>query len=226
MKKFICIIVSAVLSVLVVAGCGNNEKTEKSETESNTQSSSQSQTSSSVQSNIEINSESSEKVSESVSENSDISIVSEDISQESSLPEGVTKTSTGSLKYTNSVLSLSVTFPSEFCIIDKSYTPVYGIYLQNIDGTATLQLESVEDKNVTANDLADYFKSEFPESEVYITDTKDIVCKRTSTDRNGNELMIFMKVRIKNGGYNDAALYCRTSDSKKFETLFSKINFS
>lgn len=216
MKKFICIIASLLLCTIAVSGCGNSqtEKNESSVTGGNNETSA-------VQSLI------SSEISDS---STDISVQSsepdEQSSEEISLPVGVSQTPTGNLKYTNSVLSLSVTFPSEFCMTDTAYTPPYGIYLKNSDGTATLQLESVEDKNVTVEDFAESLRKEAPDGEVYITDAKDIICKRTMTDRSGNELMIFIKVRVKNGGYNDATLYCKVDEKEKYEKLFNKINFS
>ena len=216
MKKFICIIASLMLCTAAISGCGSSqtETNESSVTNKNS-------TASTLQSSVS---------SETTDNSTEISIQSseqdEQNSEEISLPDGVSKTPTGNLQYKNSVLSLSVTFPSEFCITDTAYTPPYGIYLKNSDGTATLQLESVEDKNVTVEDFAESLRKQAPDGEVYITDAKDIICKRTTTDRSGNELMIFIKVRVKNGGYNNAALYCKVDERAKYETLFNKINFS
>lgn len=216
MKKFICIIASLLLCTAAISGCGNTqtETNESSVTSGNKETSA-------VQSYVS---------SDTNDSSTDIpvqsSIPEEQSSEEISLPDGVSKTPTGNLQYKNSVLSLSVTFPSEFCITDTAYTPPYGIYLKNSDGTATLQLESVEDKNVTVEDFAESLKKQAPDGEVYITDAKDIICKRTTTDRSGSELMIFIKVRVKNGGYNDATLYCKADERAKYEKLFNKINFS
>lgn len=217
MKTFICIIASLLLCTIALSGCGGSQ-TEKNE--------------SSVTGgeNSEISALQSLISSEISDSSTDISVQNsepeEQSSEEVSLPAGVTQTPTGNLQYTNSVLSLSVTFPSEFCMTDTAYTPPYGIYLKNSDGTATLQLESVEDKNVTVEDFAESLKNEAPDGEVYITDAKDIICKRTMTDRSDNELMIFIKVRVKNGGYNNATLYCKVDEREKYEKLFNKINFS
>lgn len=216
MKKFICIISALILCTASLTGCGNSqaEKNESSVTGNDE---------SSVVQNL---------ISSEISESStDISssIVSEDeepSEEEMSLPEGVTKTPSGNLQYKNSVLSLSVTFPSEFCMLETSYTPPYGIYLKNLDGTATLQLESTVEKNVTVEDFAESLKKQDPDSEVYITDAKDVICKRKSVDRSGNDVAILMKIRIKNGGYNDAVIYCKPEEKEKYEKLFKKINFS
>ena len=216
MKKFICIIASLLLCTAAISGCSGSQA-ETSETSATDNSNTASVAQSSVISEISDSSTESSTESSTAEENS---------TNEISLPVGVSETPTGNLKYTNSVLSLSVTFPSEFCILDTSYTPPYGIYLQNIDGTATLQLESVEDKNVTVEDFAQSLQETAPDGEVYITDSKDIICKRTTTDRSGNELMIFIKVRVKNGGYNDATLYCMADERAKYEPLFNRINFS
>lgn len=63
----------------------------------------------------------------------------------SGLPDGLKRASDTKLTFTSSVLSLSATFSDEFCVLNRDYTPKYGIYLQNKQGTATLLAESVED---------------------------------------------------------------------------------
>ncbi|MDD6488306.1 MAG: hypothetical protein PUG48_00610 [Clostridia bacterium] len=221
MKKFICIIASMILCTAAISGCGNSQTKTNESSVTTSKNSETSTVQSSVQSETN---ESSTDISVQSSEADEQS--SEEIPEEISLPDGVIQTPTGNLQYKNSVLSLSVTFPSEFCMTDTAYTPPYGIYLKNTDGTATLQLESVEDKNVTVEDFAESLKNEASDGEVYITDAKDIVCKRTIIDRSNNEVMIFMKVRVKNGGYNEAVLYCKPDEREKYEKLFSKINFS
>ncbi len=216
MKKFICIISALILSTTVFVGCKNkvSESSEISESSVITQNSQKQEPSSG---DVSIQQES---IIESSAEYSEESI-------EVSLPEGITRTSGGSkLKYTNSVLSLSVTFPSEFCILNNDYKPIYGIYLQNTDGTATLLMESVEDTTTTASDLADVLKEKYPDTEIYITDYRDVVCKRTYTDRAGNEVMSFLKVKPKTGGYNEILLTCSLDEKDKFEAVFNQINFS
>lgn len=219
MKKFICIIASVILSMVVV-GCNNGSTEGSSQTEniSDIQSSTQQSVENDTQPSEESSSQAQESSDEILQDNDESSIV---------LPEGVTEDINGNkLKYTNSVLSLSVTFPSDFCILNNDYTPVYGIYLQNTEGTATLILESVEDTTTNPTDLAAALSDMYPDTEVYITDYRDVVCKRTYTDRNGNEVMSFLKVRTKTGGYNEILLTFSADQKDEFEAIFNQINFS
>lgn len=218
MKKFVCIISSILLSMTALSGCnrGNTETSSPSQSSVQIQENS---TQSSVSENTEISvsvQESSEELQESSEEPTESSLP---------VPEGVTE-SGSKLRYTNSVLSLSVTFPREFCIINGDYTPLYGIYLRNIDGTATLLMESVEDTTTAPSDLADYLSEKYPDSEVYITDYREIVCKRQATDRAGNEVISFVKIKTKDGGYNEILLTCSIEDKEKFEPIFNQIAFS
>lgn len=199
MKRVIFILTALILS-LFFSACANSSQPETSSQDSV------------LRSHDEILESSAEELSE--------------ISEQSQLPAMLTRNSNGSLKYKNDFLSMSVSFPADFCIVDESYTPVNGIYLRNIEGTATLQLESVEDNDVSPNDLADYLREKYEGSVVYVTDTKDVVCKNTVTDRKGNRVVSYLKIRTKKGGYNEAILYFHEENQEKFENLFNQIIFN
>ena len=134
--------------------------------------------------------------------------------------------SASKLRYTSSVLSLSATFPDEFCILNTDYIPKYGIYLQNTDGTATLLAESVEDTTLTYRQMSEYLKSRYPDARVYTTDQKDVVCRMTTTDQSGNEIYVFQRIKMKNGGYNEIALCCRPEDISKYERSFNETSLA
>ena len=142
------------------------------------------------------------------------------------LPVGVSRASKGKLKYTSSVLSLNAVFPEEFCILNTDYIPKYGIYLQNAEGTATLLAESVEDTTLTYRQMSEYLKSRYPDARVYTTDRKDVICKMTTTDQSGNEIYVFQRIKVKNGGYNEIALCCRPEESAKYEKAFNETSLS
>lgn len=221
MKKFVCIIASVILSTAALYGCSG-------ENSSDSENSVQKSDVAVIQSSVSDISETdiSEQQISSESKNENLSDVSQEESENSFvLPDGVTE-SGNKLKYTNSVLSLSVTFPKEFCILDQDYTPQYGIYLQNTDGTATLLVESVIDTTTAVNDLAAVLEEKYPDSEIYITDYREIVCKRESVDRAGNEVISFLKVKTKDGGYNEILLTCSVNDKDEFESIFNQIKFS
>lgn len=143
-----------------------------------------------------------------------------------SFPTGVSTYSKGKLRYTNSVLSLSVIFPDDFFIENKDFKPDFGVYLQNDTGTATLLLQSVTDNTVTHKDMFDYLKQLYPDAQIYITDSKEIVCKRSCTDNSGNLIFTLQKIKTKSGGYNQIVLSCRSSEKDVYEKVFGKINFS
>lgn len=151
----------------------------------------------------------------------------QEISEEDEVqyPVGVAPYSNGKLRFTTSVLSLSVVFPEEFCVLNTDYYPSYGIYLQNVDETATLLLESVVDKTLTYRQMADYLQHQYPTARVSTTDTKDVVCRMTMTDPDGHALYVQQKIRVRSGGYNAAVLCCRAEDRTQYERLFNEITF-
>lgn len=150
---------------------------------------------------------------------------SEEVSETIQYPVGVSRYGKGKLKFTTSVLSLSVVFPEEFCLLNTDYYPSYGIYLKNTDETATLLLESVVDRDMTYRQMADYLKRQYPSAKVSTTDSKEVICKLTMTDEDGHELYIQQKIRVRSGGYHAAVLCCRAEDRTKYERLFNEITF-
>ena len=147
------------------------------------------------------------------------------VSEEIQLPVGVSRYGKGKLRFTTSVLSLSVVFPEEFYLLNTDYYPSYGIYLRNREGTATLLTESVVDKTLTYRQMASYLKEQYPEAKVYTTDSKEVVCKLFMTDEDGHELYIQQKIRVQSGGYNAAVLCCRAEDKAAYEKVFNEISF-
>ncbi len=142
------------------------------------------------------------------------------------LPEGVRTTAQGKLRFSTSVLSLNVTFPDEFCIQNKDYLPKYGIYLQNMAGTATLLLESVEDKTMTSKQMSDYLKQKYPDASIFTNDKRDIIFKLNTMDSSGSPYCLMQKIRMKSGGYNQILLCCRPSEKSAYAKIFNEINFS
>lgn len=142
------------------------------------------------------------------------------------LPAGVSRAGKGKLNFTSSVLTLNITFPQEFCVLNNDYAPLYGIYLQNREGTATLLLSSVEDNTLTYHEMMDYLKKQFPSAKVYTTDKKEVVCKLDTTDTNGNNISVLQKFRMKKGGYHQVALCCRQNDKAKYEKVLNEVVFS
>lgn len=214
MKKFAFVFLILFSSIILLSACSNSH---------NENSTSQ------VQNDISQNSvpqksiiESSIFIPESINESSET-----EVSENSAvLPVGLTKSGKNKLKYTSSVLSLSVTFPNDFCIVNNDYTPSYGIYLQHKEGTATLLIESVEDTTYSQNEFANLLSEKYPDSDIYIDDYRCVICKRTYNDLSGNKITSFLKIKNKNGGYNEILLTCSSSDSSKFETVFNQITFS
>lgn len=143
----------------------------------------------------------------------------------SDMPAGMSK-SGNYYTYRNSVLSLSVKFPDTFCVIDEDYQPDYGIYLQNDEGTATLLLQSVTDHHLNHKEMAAYLKEHYPDAEVYISDNREVICKLSTSDINGNSIMMFQKIKLQSGGYNEIVLCCREEEKSIYSNVFKKISFA
>ncbi len=166
------------------------------------------------------------EITQQPSETSSAEEVPDDVPEEEmQLPIGVARASKGKLRFTTSVLSLSLIFPEEFCVLNTDYYPSYGVYLQNKEGTATLLTESVVDKTLTYRQMAAYLREKYPTAKVYTNDTKDVVCKLSMTDEDGHELYVQQKIRVQSGGYNAAVLCCRIEDKDHFEKVFNGIYF-
>ncbi len=244
MKKREILIIAALAAALAVSVCGCSGKGSKNG------SSSQSETSSYDRSDTSAGSQDEEPVQKpsAVSrpeappepQDSDKSPEPSDSSAESSadaseashqtapaeLPPGLTRVSKGKLQFTSSVLSLNAVFPDQFCVIDTDYIPQYGIYLQNADGTATLLAESIEDTTLTYRQMSEYLKNRYPEAKVYTSDRKDVICKMTTTDQSGNEIFVFQRIKVKNGGYNELTLCCRPEERSKYERVFNETSLT
>lgn len=155
------------------------------------------------------------------------SLSSEPSSQaEPTLPGGVVKASSGKLRYTTSVLSLSAVFPDEFYVEAADYKPPYGIYLQNDTGTATLLIEAVNDSNMTYRQLKDYLSEQYPEADIRITDKKEVTCQRKMTDKSGKSFVVLQKFHLVRNGYHLAAICCRPSDKTIYYGALLDVAFS
>ena len=146
--------------------------------------------------------------------------------EENSLPEHITEEKKGYLKFTDSTGKVSATFPDTFSLLCTEYSPTDGIYLQNSDGTATLQIEAIKSEGVNRDSLVDYLKENYPDAEIYVNDSKNIIFKSTVTDTSGNKSVCFMKAVITGSGYNEAVLYCKEGEESKYESLFNRISIS
>ena len=107
-----------IASTLILCSCSGAKKTEESQFSFN---------GSARVPSVSFNSEHSSKPepdskpdSEQSSESS-IQSSAEESEVPSELPEGLTKASRGKLRFTTSVLSLSVTFSDEFCVLNEDY---------------------------------------------------------------------------------------------------------
>ncbi len=222
MKKSIALTVFFAAAAISFCACGNNS--------GNTQESSEFSFSGkasvpAVSFEKQASSEPSQNEKSELSQQSEKSAEEQSSRTAAELPDGVIRTSKGKLKFTTSVLSLSVTFSDEFCIRNNDYNPKYGIYLQNTEGTATLLLESVEDKTLSYRNMTAYLREQYPEARVYATDNKEIVCKMNSMDQSGNKICIMQKLRVRTGGYNCAVICCRTDDKAKYEAVLNDITY-
>ena len=226
MRKLLCVLLLSATALQLCACSGGAEQSTDSEASVSSHSDSSAQDSSSY--SADTTGDSSGVSEESLV--SDISLELSDEEYESSAevkpPIGVSRESNGKFKFTSSVLSLSVTFPDEFCLINDDYSPQYGIYLQNVPGTATILLEAVEDETLTHRQLAEYLRSQYPDSEVYINDKKEVLCKMTAKDQNGNSVYIMQKFQTRPGGYNKIVLCCKPEEKSKYTSVFKEIKFS
>ena len=227
MKKKTAFTVLCISALMTLCSCAEKKNTESSEFSFN--GSAQVPSVDFSEKNSSPAEESSEQNSEHSSEQSSKQSSEQSSQQNSaavSLPDGVTKAAHGKLRYSTSVLSLSVTFSDEFCILNNDYRPDNGIYLQNSDGTATLMLEAVGDNTLTYRNMTAYLRKQYPEARVYATDRKDVVCKMNSVDRSGNKICILEKIRVKTGGYNSAVICCRPEEKEKYEGVLDDVTFS
>ncbi len=143
--------------------------------------------------------------------------------EEISLPDGVIEDKNGYLKYTSSTGAVSAVFPEDFSVLCTEYNPADGIYLQNSDGTATLQIEAVKNEGIDRESFVGYLKEKYPKAEVFVNDSKNIICKSSITDSSGNKSLCYMRAIITDKGYNEAILYFKESETKKYDSVFNKI---
>ena len=203
MKKAMILFISAVFAVSAAA-CSGGEKTEEA---------SVSGTAPAV-----VHRESSEP-----SAQSSIPVSSE---EESRLPDGVHKDKENFLRYTSPGKEVTAVFSDEFNTENTDYRPAIGIMLSNAEGSASLQIEAVKNQGITRSGLEGYLKENYPDSEIYITDNKQIVCKRKTKDSSGKEIMAYLKAGITDKGYNEAILFFKESEKGKYETVFNRITLS
>ncbi|MBR2175727.1 MAG: hypothetical protein IJ861_02120 [Clostridia bacterium] len=203
MKKCL-LITAAVLLTFLLSACSQSSSDESSENSENT-----------MIVTADISSQSYEPVSEPPESSSEIS-----------LPQGIYESKKGYLKFINKHNTMTVTFPEEFYLTDDDYIPSDGIYLQNKDGTATLQLEVIENEGVSKDDLVAYLKETYANAEVYVNDARIIICKAITKDAKGNQVAAYLKAKITDSGYQEAVLYFHEEDKTRFEPIFNKITLS
>ena len=211
MKKLF-ILLSAGILLISFAGCSNNDD----ENTIRNESSQITETTSSAPSQPE---------------NSQISIIrpessASESSEESRLPDGITEGQDGMLNYINKTANLKVNFPKEFNTLSTEYKPAAGIYLQNSEGTATLQIEAVKNEGITKSDLTEYLKKKYTSASVSEDATKNILCKTTVKNSKGQTVASYLKAEVTTEGYNEIILYFQPSEKDIYESVFDKINFS
>lgn len=202
MKRFIAVAISILLFTSTF-GCTPEKTDESSLTETTSLISSDESSQESIETSIPISD-------------------TEDIS----LPEHVFEDKQGFLRFTDSSGDISAVFPDEFSVLCTEYKPDCGIYLQNHDGTATLQIEAIENDGISREDLVDYLNETYTDSDIYINDAKNIICKTTVTDNSGNKSACYMKAVITDKGYNEAVLYFKAENENKYKSFFNKISIS
>ncbi len=204
--KIIIVILSAAILITSAAGCSKAEKEDETASAE-------------------------EKVSAIVHKKDEVSvsIVSELIESSESeytIPDSIEEYKNGFLKYSDTSKKISAVFSSEFTYQNKEYTNPSGIFLTNADGSASLQIEAVDNKGINRNDLVDYLKNTYPDYKVYINDSKNIICKGYTTDAGDNKVLRYMKAIITDNGYNEAVLYFKEDNKSKYENIFNKISLS
>ena len=73
--------------------------------------------------------------------------------------------------------------------------------------------------------MSDYLKERYPDAYIYVSDHKEIICKLTTKDLAGNELVVLQKLLSRPGGYIEIALVCQPSERTRYEKAFRDINF-
>lgn len=179
----------------------------------------------SAQHEADSNIESSEPVTESSAIVSEKEISAPESSDVNTLPEGLSLNGTGMLKFTGYSDGLIVVFPSEICYPDDDYQPENGIYLHNSDGTATLLIDTIKSGGASKNTLAEYLKDTYPDAQVYVSDSREVICKTQKTDNKGNKLHVYLKAKITSWGYNEAILCFRENEQHKYDNYFARISF-
>lgn len=175
-----------------------------------------------------------ESASPQTTESETASLITADISsgeqqssaQESSLPEQLSPAREGFLKYISPKKSMTAVFPQDFSVLREDYKTLDGILLQNQNGSASLQLESLSGENITRTALTDYLTKTYPQASISLRDSKTVICKTPVTDKKGNHLLAYMKAVISPDGYNEAVLYFNEKDKSEFESVFDKISVS
>ena len=203
MKKALLILITAAVFAAAAAGCGSEKPNSKSQTSFY----------------------SSSRLSKQISDSSTKASQNEETTVPEILPKGVKRSDKNTLQYTTSGNNVfTVYFPSEFSSQNNDLTPTNGIYLQNDEGTATLLIEFVDYDAVSNDELADYLKEKYPDSEVSLTDS-GVIFTDTATDNGGNEFTLFRKISMADNGYITAALCCGSDIEDKYKGALEKITF-
>lgn len=130
------------------------------------------------------------------------------------------------IKYVTPDTSIRVYFPDMFCYVQTDKPSDDGICLATQDGTAALMIGTMTAANMTSGRLVEYLKAEYPDSTVYLTDSKDVVCIYDTIDASGTAWTYFLCVRIRADGYFEVAIMCPTVQKDRYTNIFSRIEIA
>ncbi len=210
MKKFLCIL-SFLLILSTVAGCSekNNEESDLS-----------------YESSEEISEQTGDEVSVDISEVVDFEPSEPESSNEPSYPDGITQKDSLTLEFKSKSKKVNAVFSAVFSEINSDTEPNDGIYLQTNNGKATLLLDFVENEGITQDDLVNYLTETYNNTLIETVSDDTVTCKIDALDQKDNEIAVYLKAVIKEGGYSEAVLCFDRNEKKTYDDIFETIELS
>ena len=210
MKKFLCIL-SFLLILSTVAGCSekNNEESDLS-----------------YESSEEISEQTGDEVSVDISEVVDFEPSEPESSNEPSYPDGITQKDSLTQEFKSKSKKVNAVFSAVFSEINSDTEPNDGIYLQTNNGKATLLLDFVENEGITQDDLVNYLTETYNNTLIETVSDDTVTCKIDALDEKDNEIAVYLKAVIKEGGYSEAVLCCDRNEKKTYDDIFETIELS
>ncbi len=210
MKKFLCIL-SFLLILSTVAGCSekNNEESDLS-----------------YESSEEISEQTGDEVSVDISEVVDFEPSEPESSKEPSYPDGITQKDSLTLEFKSKSKKVNAVFSAVFSEINSDTEPNDGIYLQTNNGKATLLLDFVENEGITQDDLVNYLTETYNNTLIETVSDDTVTCKIDALDQKDNEIAVYLKAVIKEGGYSEAVLCFDRNEKKTYDDIFETIELS